>query len=334
MRILVVGGAGYIGSHAVRRLLAGGHEVRVLDNLLAGHREAVPEGLLTVGDLMDRDGLGAILGAGAFDGVMHFAAHASVPESVADPAKYYRNNVVGSLNLLDAMRAAGVARIVFSSTAATYGIPAEVPIKESAPKQPINPYGFTKLVIETALADYARAYGLGFAALRYFNACGAAADGSIGEDHAPEHHLIPCILQVALGQRESVSIFGTDYPTPDGTCVRDYIHVEDLAEAHSLVLEQIRPGAGLTYNVATGTGYSVREVVEAARRVTGLPIPAVEKPRRDGDPPVLVASAEAIRRDLGWSPKYRDIEAIVGSAWAWHRQNPRGYAGRAGVARA
>ena len=299
MRILVVGGAGYIGSHAVRRLLAGGHEVCVLDNLAAGHREAVPEGLLTVGDLMDRDGLAAILKAGAFDGVMHFAAHTSVPESVADPAKYYRNNVVGSLNLLDAMRAAGVARIVFSSTAATYGIPAEVPIKESAPKQPINPYGFTKLVIETALADYARAYGLGFAALRYFNACGAAADASIGEDHAPESHLIPLVLQVALGQRESVSIFGTDYPTPDGTCVRDYIHVEDLAEAHALVLEQIRPGAGLTYNLATGTGYSVRQVVEAARRVTGLPIPTVEKPRRDGDPHLAVLH---LSRNFGHQP--------------------------------
>lgn len=328
MRILIVGGAGYIGSHAVRKLLKDGHHVRVLDNLCAGHSEAVPAELLTVGDLMDREGLETLLGAGSFDAVMHFAAHTSVPESVTDPAKYYRNNIVGSVNLLDAMRAAGVGKIVFSSTAATYGLAAEIPIAESAPKQPINPYGFTKLVIENVLADYARAYGLGYAVLRYFNACGASSDASIGEDHTPENHLIPCILEVALGKRENVSIFGTDYPTPDGTCVRDYIHVDDLADAHALVLQHIRPGVGLTYNLATGRGYSVREVIDMARRVTGLPIPAIEKPRRDGDPPILVASPEAIRRDLGWSPKSSDLETIVQSAWTWHRRNPRGYAGR------
>jgi UDP-glucose 4-epimerase len=260
---------------------------------------------------------------------MHFAAHASVPESVADPAKYYENNVIGTLNLLNAMRSAGVGKIVFSSTAATYGLAAETPIRETAPQNPINPYGYTKLVIETALADYAKAYGLGYAVLRYFNACGASSDASIGEDHQPEHHLIPCILQTALGQREKVFIYGTDYPTPDGTCIRDYIHVEDLASAHLLVLGHLSPGQGLTYNLATGRGHSVREVIDAARRVTGAPIPAVEMPRRAGDPPVLVASPEAIRRDLGWSPKYTDIEAIVRTAWTWHHQNPLGYATRA-----
>jgi UDP-glucose 4-epimerase len=334
MKVLVVGGAGYIGSHAVRELRKQGHETRVLDNLCAGHPEAVEDGLLTVGDLMDRNRLDSILQAGAFDAVMHFAAHTSVPESTTDPAKYYENNVVGTLNLLGAMRAAGVGKIVFSSTAATYGLAAETPIREDAPKQPINPYGFTKLVIETVLADYAKAYGLGYAVLRYFNACGASADASIGEDHQPENHLIPCILQTALGQREKVFIYGTDYPTPDGTCVRDYIHVEDLAAAHLLVLDHITSGTGLTYNVATGRGYSVREVIDAARRVTGAPIPAVEMPRRAGDPPILVASPEAIRRDLGWSPKYTDIDAIVRTAWTWHHQNPLGYATRAKTPRA
>jgi UDP-glucose 4-epimerase len=325
MRVLVVGGAGYIGSHSVRNLRDAGHDVLVLDNLVYGHREAVPPGLLVEGDLSDREGLERVLRDHRSEAVFHFAAFASVPESVADPARYYRNNVVGSLNLLDAMRAAGVGRIVFSSTAATYGVPRVSPIPEDTPKAPINPYGFTKLVIERALADYASAYGLGFAVLRYFNACGASADGTLGEDHTPESHLIPLILQAALGRRESVAIFGTDYPTPDGTCVRDFIHVEDLAEAHRLVLGRIEPGRGLTYNVATGRGYSVREVIEAARRVTGRPIPVVERPRRPGDPPELVASAEAIRRDLGWTPRYPEIEPILRSAWAWHSAHPDGY---------
>lgn len=325
MRVLVVGGAGYIGSHAVRRLLLSGHDVRVFDNLIHGHPEAVPMELLTVGDLADRQSLDALLKREPFDAVMHFAAFTSVPESVSDPAMYYRNNVVGSLNLLDAIRDAGIPRIVFSSTAATYGVPEQNPIAETLPTKPINPYGFTKLVIENALADYAKAYNFGYVALRYFNACGASDDGSIGEDHSPESHLIPLILQVALGQRSDVSIFGTDYPTPDGTCVRDYIHVEDLADAHVLVLDHIQPGSGRAYNLATGTGYSVRQVIDAARRVTGHPIPANEKPRRAGDPPQLVASAEAIRRDLGWSPRYVDIESIVRSAWNWHKAHPAGY---------
>ena len=328
MRILVVGGAGYIGSHAVQLLGRSGHDVHVLDNLSVGHKAAVPPGTLIRGDLADLPGLETALRTHQIEAVMHFAASASVPESVADPAKYYRNNVVGTLNLLDAMRSSGVRRIVFSSTAAVYGVAGAGPIVEDSPKAPINPYGFTKLAIERALADYAHAYGFGSATLRYFNACGAADDGSIGEDHSPESHLIPIVLQVALGQRPHVEVFGTDYPTPDGTCIRDYIHVEDLAEAHRLVLARIEPGKALTYNVATGRGASVREVVEAARRVTGRPIAVVERPRRAGDPPALVASGEALRRDLGWSPRYTEIEAIVASAWRWHTGHPRGYGDR------
>ena len=328
MRVLVVGGAGYIGSHTVQALNGLGHEVWVFDNLLAGHKSAVPEGSLIEGDLADLATLENVLKRHEIEAVMHFAAHASVPESMAEPAKYYRNNIVGTLNLLDAMRAAGTRKIVFSSTAAVYGLPEHSPISEETPKAPINPYGFTKLVIERTLADYAHAYGLGYAVLRYFNASGASADASIGEDHSPESHLIPIILQVALGQRENISITGTDYPTPDGSCIRDFIHVEDLADAHCRVLDRIEPGKGLTYNVGTGRGYSVREVVEAARKVTGRPIEAVERPRRAGDPPELVASADALRRDLGWSPRYPEIEAIVATAWRWHLSHPNGYGDR------
>jgi len=328
MHILVVGGAGYIGSHTVRRLSQVGHEVWVYDNLSVGHSAAVPEGRLIVGDLADPVALERSLRDHSIDAVMHFAALTSVPESVTEPARYYRNNVVGALNLLDAMRAVGVGKIVFSSTAAVYGVPDHVPISEDSAPSPINPYGFTKLAIEHALADYARAYNIGFAVLRYFNACGAASDSSIGEDHTPETHLIPIILQVALGQREHVAVFGTDYPTPDGTCVRDYIHVEDLAEAHLRVLARIEPAKGLTYNVASGVGYSVRQVIETVRKVTSHPIPVVERPRRAGDPPVLVASSQAIQRDLGWTPRYPSIEAIVQSAWRWHSTHPLGYGDR------
>jgi UDP-glucose-4-epimerase GalE len=325
MPILVVGGAGYIGSHAVRSLELAGQVVWVYDNLSQGHPEAAPDGCLIRGDLADRSALESALRAHNIDAVMHFAAFASVPESVGDPAKYYQNNVVGTLNLLDAMRTVGVGKIVFSSTCAVYGIPEEVPISESTPRQPINPYGFTKLVIEQALADYARAYGLGFAALRYFNACGASSDGTNGEDHHPETHLIPLVLQTALGQRESITVFGTDYPTPDGTCIRDYIHVEDLADAHVRALDRIEPGRGLTYNIGTGVGASVKQVIDAARRITGRPIPAVEYPRRPGDPPVLVASPQAIQADLGWFPRYTAIETIIESAWKWHSTHPNGY---------
>jgi UDP-glucose 4-epimerase len=327
MRILVVGGAGYIGSHVVRRLLGEGREVLVFDNLSQGHIEAVPEGRLIVGDLDDRAALDHALRLHRIDAVMHFAALASVPESVAEPARYYRNNVVGTMNLLDAMREAGVGRIVFSSTCAVYG-EAIPPITEGSPTRPVNPYGFTKLACEHALADYARAYRIGYAALRYFNACGAADDGTLGEDHDPETHLIPLVLRVALGQRESVSVFGTDYPTPDGTCIRDYVHVEDLAEAHLIALDRIEPGVGMTYNVGTGVGASVRQVIDAARQVTGRPIPVVEHPRRPGDPPALVASPVAIRDALGWSPRYVEIEDIVRSAWSWHSAHPDGYSPR------
>jgi UDP-glucose 4-epimerase len=325
LKILVVGGAGYIGSHAVRYLLRAGHEVRVLDNLIFGHERAVPAGLLIRGDLADSPSLNDALQGAGFDAVMHFAAYAYVGESVTDPAKYYRNNVIGTLNLLDAMRAAAVSKIVFSSTCATYGIPAKVPITEATPTNPINPYGYTKLVIERALADYAAAYGIGAAALRYFNACGSADDGSIGEDHDPETHLIPLVLDVALGKRPNVTVFGTDYPTPDGTCVRDYIHVDDLADAHWRVLDRIQPGKLLIYNLGTGQGASVRQVIDAAERITGKPITVIEGPRRPGDPPELVAAADAARRDLGWTPRYTNIEEIVESAWRWHQSHPNGY---------
>jgi len=328
MTILVVGGAGYIGSHTVRELEKAGHETWVYDNLSQGHVESVRNDRLIRGDLLDRSMLDQTFRAHRFDAVMHFAAFASVPESVADPAKYYRNNVMGTLTLLDAMQEAGVSRFVFSSTAAVYGVPQVIPIVEQSPTQPINPYGVTKLAVERALAEYAHAYGLGYAVLRYFNACGASSDATIGEDHTPETHLIPIALQVALGQRESLSIFGNDYPTPDGTCIRDFIHVEDLADAHIRALNRIQAGKGMTYNVGTGVGASVREVLEAARRVTGHAIPAEEFPRRAGDPPVLVASSQAIQNELGWKPRYQSIGSIVESAWKWHSSHPQGYSSK------
>src|SRR5262245_551618 len=265
MRILVTGGAGYVGSHCLRSLLAAGHEVVVYDNLRQGHRAAVPPGLIVEGELTDAARLRTVIVERKIDAVMHFAALALVGESVEKPHLYYGNNVLGSFQLLEAMREAGVWRIVFSSTTATYGTPSVMPIAETTPQQPINPYGFSKLVVERMLADYAAAYGFGYAALRYFNAAGAAADGSIGEDHTPESHLIPIVLQVALGQRDSISIFGDDYPTPDGTCVRDYVHVDDLAVAHLAALERLQPGKPIKVNLGTGRGYSVRQVIDACR---------------------------------------------------------------------
>ena len=324
MNVFVTGGAGYIGSHVVRLLLEAGHRVRVYDNLSEGHRAAVPADVLFEGDLMDDARLAEAL-AGGFDCVMHFAAHCYVGESMEDPEKYYRNNVVGSLHLASAMRKAGVGRIVFSSTAATYGVPCEVPIPEDHPQQPINAYGQTKLDFERVLEYYAGAYGLGYAALRYFNAAGAAPDAAIGEDHDPETHLVPIVLEVALGQRERVEIFGTDYPTRDGTCIRDYIHACDLAQAHVLAMEAIRPGRGLAFNLGNGSGYSVREVIEVARKVTGHAIPAVESPRRPGDPPELVASSAKITRELGWKPRFPDLQTIIETAWRWHQSHPDGY---------
>ncbi len=325
MKVLVTGGAGYIGSHAVRLLERAGHEVWVYDNLSLGHRAAVPKGRLIEGPLMDRSRLVEALGSKRIEAVMHFAAFASVNESVTDPAKYYQNNVVASLNLLEAMREVDVKKIVFSSTTATYGVPERVPITEEEPQKPINPYGFAKLVIERALADYAHAYGFAYAALRYFNAAGASAEGNLGEDHDPETHLIPIVLQVALGQRQQITIYGDDYPTPDGTCIRDYIHVDDLGAAHVLALAHLKQGEGLQFNLGTGCGASVREVIEACRRVTGHAIPTVLGPRRAGDPPELVADSRKAQQVLNWRPQYMDVESIVRTAWQWHSSHPRGY---------
>jgi UDP-glucose 4-epimerase len=325
MKILVTGGAGYVGSHTARLLDRAGHEVWVYDSLIAGHRAAALPGRLIEADLADRDRLTRELRERQIEAVFHFAAFALVGESVAQPDRYYANNVVGTLHLLEAMRVAGVHKIVFSSTTATYGVPERIPITEQERQEPINPYGFTKLVIERALADYAVAYGLGYAALRYFNAAGASPDGDLGEDHTPESHLIPIVLQVALGQREAITVFGDDYPTPDGTCIRDYVHVDDLAQAHLQALARLRPGQGIQVNLGTGRGHSVREVIEACRRVTGHPIPEVIGQRRPGDPPELVADSTKARSLLEWKPEYEDIQAIVSTAWRWHRTHPRGY---------
>lgn len=325
MRVLVTGGAGYVGSHSAKLLAERGHEVTVVDNLAEGHRAAVGKLPLVVADLLDRECITALIREKRVEAVMHFAAFAYVGVSVTEPAKYYRNNIVGTLALLDAMRAGGVNRIVFSSTCATYGNPQRIPITEDHPQNPISPYGFTKLAIEHALADYARAYNLGYAALRYFNASGAAADGTIGEDHDPETHLIPLVLQVALGQRQQAEIFGTDYPTPDGTCIRDYIHVDDLASAHLAALEQLKPGEQLKLNLGTGEGASVKQVIDRCRDVTGHPIPTREGPRRPGDPPELVADPSAAKRALGWEAKHKDVRTIIETAWRWHSKHPRGY---------
>jgi UDP-glucose 4-epimerase len=325
VKVLVTGGAGYVGSHAVALLLRHGHEVVVYDDLSRGHAGAVPAEILIRGELADGTGLAALLAERQIDAVMHFAAFALVAESVADPALYYRNNVVGTLSLLDAMRFAGVHRVVFSSTCAIYGEPERVPIREDAHQRPVNPYGFTKLAIERALADYARAYGFGYAALRYFNACGASPDGSIGEDHDPETHAIPLVLEAALGRRECFTLFGTDYPTPDGTCIRDYIHVDDLAEAHLRALDRLEPQKGLCLNLGTGRGFSVREVVDSCRRVTGREIPVENGPRRPGDPPELVADPALAREVLDWQARYVDLDRIVETAWRWHSARENGF---------
>jgi UDP-glucose-4-epimerase GalE len=325
MRILVTGGAGYIGSHAVRLFLSRGHDVWVYDSLVTGHRAAVPAERLIVGDLAEIPRLDHAFLAHRIEAVVHFAAFAYVGESVNDPGKYYQNNLVNTLGLMECMRRHRVWRFVFSSTCATYGVPLKVPITEEEKQQPINPYGAGKLAVERALADYAAAYGWGYAALRYFNAAGASADGVIGEDHDPETHLIPLILQVALGRRPHIEVFGTDYPTPDGTCIRDYIHVDDLAEAHLLALERLEPGKGLCYNLGTGRGYSVREVIRTAEKVTGKAVAVKEGPRRPGDPPELVAAAERIQRELGWRPRYPELRPLIETAWRWHRSHPKGY---------
>lgn len=317
--ILVMGGAGYIGSHTVRHLLDRGYSVVVADNLIYGHREAVDSRAEFVeADLMEPTSLTRLFEARAFEAVIHFAAFAYVGESVTDPQKYYRNNVVGTLNLLDAMLAHGVKKIVFSSTCATYGEPSYTPIDEKHPQAPINPYGRSKLMVEQIFADYERAYGLQHIALRYFNAAGAAADGAIGESHNPETHLIPLVLKAIAGERPSIKVFGTDYDTPDGTCIRDYIHVEDLAQAHRLAVEKLGEYSGCI-NLGTGVGSSVREIIAAAERVSGKPCPVEHVERRPGDPARLYADNAKARAILGWKPQYMDIESIIRTAWVWEQ---------------
>jgi UDP-glucose 4-epimerase len=328
MKIFVSGGAGYVGSHCVRGLCDSGHEVVVYDNLAKGHRQAVDErATLVVGDLSDGPLLNKTLANGGFDAVMHFAAFAEVGESVSDPLLYYRNNVVNSVALMDAMRASGIRKLVFSSSCAVYGIPPAVPITEDMPREPINPYGRTKLAMEWMMEDGAAGWGLGATALRYFNAAGAAPDGTLGEDHDPESHLIPRVLKVALGEAEEIKIFGVDYQTPDGSCVRDYIHVTDLASVHHLAVTTQEEGRFRCYNVGTGEGVSVKEVIDAAREVTGHEIPAKPAPRRKGDPPELYADPTRITTELGWQPEYTDIRKTVETAWNWHRAHPNGFGG-------
>ena len=326
MNILVTGGAGYVGSHAVRALVRAGHAVVVLDNLSSGHAAAVdPKARLVVGEMGDEILLDDLFSQSPFDAVMHFAAFIEVGESVVDPLRFYDNNLGNTVRLLRATQRHGVKRFVFSSTCATYGVPQRMPITEDTPQVPASPYARAKLAVEWALADSAPAWGLGFVALRYFNAAGAAADATIGEDHDPESHLIPNVLKVALGQREHVKLFGTDYETPDGTCIRDYVHVEDLAHAHVRAIEVVRPGERRFYNAGTGHGASVRELVKVARAVSGHAIPVVEVARRPGDVPVLYADSSLIRRELGWTPRHKDLRDVVDSAWAWHRSHPRGF---------
>ncbi|NMB46881.1 MAG: UDP-glucose 4-epimerase GalE [Firmicutes bacterium] len=327
MNILVTGGAGYVGSHVVEELLkTGKHRVVVLDNLQKGHRDALLGGEFVEGDLADEKLLDKIFTEHSIEAVVHMAADSLVGESVQRPDKYFRNNVTNGLNLLDAMVRNKAKYIVFSSTAAVYGEPIRTPITEDHPQTPTNPYGESKLFFERAMARYDHAYGLRHISLRYFNAAGASPSGAIGEDHRPESHLIPIVLQVALGQRAQVTIFGTDYDTPDGTCIRDYVHVTDLAAAHLLALDALAEGAGSNvYNLGNGEGFSVREVIDMVERIVGKPLPRVEGERRAGDPAVLVASSEWITKELGWRPQYDDLETIVRTAWNWHKQHPQGF---------
>ncbi|MFZ9920172.1 MAG: UDP-glucose 4-epimerase GalE [Terrimicrobiaceae bacterium] len=320
-KILVTGGAGYIGSICVEELLNRGFEVAVFDNLSEGHAKAIdPRADFYQGDLADRSVLRHAFEQAKPEAVMHFAANALVGESMTNPSKYFRNNVASGINLLDMAVEAGVKKFVFSSTCATFGIPDRMPLDETLPQRPINPYGESKLMFETVLRWYEKIHGLSFVALRYFNAAGASA--KFGEDHRIETHLIPNVLKVALGQKDHVEIYGTDYETPDGTCIRDYIHILDLAQAHILALGSPKSDF---YNLGTGGGTSVREVIETCKQVTGRDIKAIEKPRRAGDPPRLIAASEKIRTALGWQPQYQNIRAIVESAWAWHVKNPNGY---------
>ncbi len=324
MRVLVVGGAGYVGSVAVDQLVAAGHDVTVLDSLIAGHRGSLNrDAEFAQGDVRDETALSRLLASHSFQAVMHYGGYIQAGESVQQPGRYFANNIGGCIALLNAMAAYGVERFVFSSSAAVYGDPDSVPIHEDAPVRPINPYGETKAAVERMLPWYQRQSALRHVSLRYFNAAGATEER--GEDHRPETHLVPCILQVALGQRPAIPLFGTDYPTRDGTCVRDYVHVSDLAAAHLLALERTESHSGV-YNLGNGRGFTNREVIDAARRVTGHPIPVEEQPRRPGDPAQLVASQDAARRELGWQPRYTELEEIIESAWRWHSSHPKGYA--------
>jgi UDP-arabinose 4-epimerase len=319
--VLVTGGAGYIGSHACKALARAGYLPVTFDNLGSGHERAVKWGPLERGDIADRKRLDEVMAKHRPTAVMHFAAFAYVGESVENPGKYYRNNVGGSLTLLEAMRDHGIGRIVFSSTCATYGLPDGLPITEATPQRPINPYGASKLMVEQMLADFGQAHGIEWMALRYFNAAGADPDGEIGEDHDPETHLIPLVLDAVSGRRPDVTIFGTDYETRDGTCIRDYVHVADLADAHVLALDALRRGVPSgAYNLGNGSGFTVQDVVETVERATGLAVPVRHGTRRPGDPAALVSDASKARRDLGWQPKLPDLDEMVRTAWAWHQR--------------
>jgi len=325
MKLLVTGGAGYIGSIVSRQLLAAGHEVVVLDNLERGHRAAVaPDARLVVTDLLEADAVERLLGDG-FEAVLHFAALALVGESVRNPERYYRTNVAGTLNLLEAMRKSGTSRLVFSSTCAVYGEPDEIPITEAAPTRPVNAYGASKLAVDRMIGDFCAAHGLGAVSLRYFNVAGAS-EGA-GEDHDPETHLIPNILRAVLAINPVLEIYGTDYPTPDGTAIRDYIHIEDLSTAHLLALDATSSGTHRIFNLGNGSGFSVREVIAAAEQVTGRPVPTADRPRRPGDPPMLVAASETIRAELGWKASKPAVTEMVADAWEFAQARPRGYSG-------
>jgi len=326
MAILVTGGLGYVGSHAVKMLMDSGREVVSFDNLLFGHEEASSGSAIVIGDLLDIEALRGAFDKYPIDAVMHFAALADVGDSVVYPHRYYATNVTGSLNLLQVMLEHNVKNLIFSSTAAVFGEPREIPIPEDHPKDPTNPYGRSKLMFEEILAESEAAYGIRWVALRYFNASGADPSGLIGEDHTPEHHLIPIVLQVALGQREKVILFGDDWDTPDGSGIRDYVHVTDLAQAHMLALQHLeKGGASAVYNMGNGNGQSVKEVIQVSREITGAVIPAVAGPRRPGDPARLVASSDKIKRELGWNPQFADLRTIVQMAWDWHKGHPNGY---------